>query len=109
MFQTIVGRPTRNLFTLLLLALLVAGAAAGVALGYFQPSNGISASSIVAIDLSSSSLTVKEGGTASYTVKLNAEPYADVTVALSLTSLGIVTADKYSLTFTSTTTPPPRR
>ena len=44
---------------------------------------------------------MKEGGTTSYTVKLNHEPYADVTVALSVPTLGVVTANKYSLTFTS--------
>ena len=58
-------------------------------------------SSQVAIDLSTTSLTVKEGGTASYTVKLNHEPYATVIVAISLSSVGIITANKYSLTFTS--------
>ena len=65
------------------------------------PDGATGQSSVVAIDLSVTSLTVKEGGTASYTVKLNNEPYADVTVAISTSSLGIVTADNYSLTFTS--------
>ena len=51
--------------------------------------------------MSTTALTVKEGGTASYTVKLNHEPYADVAMAISMSNLGIVTADKYSLTFTS--------
>ena len=54
-----------------------------------------------AIVLSTTTITVVEGSTASYTAKLNHEPYADVTVALSFPTLGIATANKYSLTFTS--------
>ena len=56
------------------------------------------------------SLSVPEGGSATYGVKLNMAPDADVTVALSATGGDEdITFNPASLTFTTTTTPPSRR
>ena len=52
------------------------------------------------LTLSASTLTVAEGGTGTYTVVLDSEPTADVTVAV-LSSNGNATVDKSSLTFTA--------
>ena len=50
--------------------------------------------------LSETSLTVSEAGSASYTVKLSAEPTADVTVSIGGTSGTDLSVDPASLTFT---------
>ena len=55
------------------------------------------------LTLSVSTVSLTEGGsTGSYTVKLNAAPNADVTVAVSSGDTGAVTASPTSLTFTTT-------
>ena len=46
-------------------------------------------------------MTVPEGGTASYTVKLSHEPVANVTINMTMQGSAEFTADKYSLTFTT--------
>ncbi len=48
------------------------------------------------------SLTVAEGGTRSYTVKLATEPTASVTVAITSSNTDVVTVNPASLTFTRT-------
>ena len=53
--------------------------------------------------LSSTSLSVNEGGSGSYTVKLNAEPTATVTVTITGFSGTDLTLDKSSLAFTTST------
>ena len=53
--------------------------------------------------LSAPSLSVNEGGSASYTVKLNAEPTATVTVTITGFSGTDLTLDKSSLEFTTST------
>ena len=55
----------------------------------------------VSVDLSSTAVAVNEGSTASYTVELSHSPWADVTVSLSLQGPEDFTADKSSLTFTT--------
>ena len=53
-----------------------------------------------AVILSESSLTIDEGGTGTYTMKLNTEPTGNVTVTIGDPANTDVTADPASLTFT---------
>ena len=50
--------------------------------------------------LSTYSLTITEGGTATYTVALGSQPYQEVTVSLTISPSGGLTASPASLTFT---------
>ena len=92
-----------NIFTDDLSDLLEDGA--GNALGQFSAQDVTNNSALADDDdalwptLSSHSLTVAEGSTASYTVVLNSQPDADVTVSLTVT--GHLTASPTTLTFTT--------
>ena len=51
--------------------------------------------------LSSHSLTVEEGGTATYTVALDSQPAEGITIALTVNPEGHLTVDDTELTFTT--------
>ena len=94
-----------NSFTADMAGLLEDGS--GNALGQFS-AQSVTNNSTVADDgdllwpvLSSHSLTVAEGGTGSYTVKLDSQPDADVTVSLAVSPAGSLTASATELTFTT--------
>ena len=74
---------------------------AAVAPNPMEPAPVEAGSVQVSVDLSSTAVTVNEGSTASYTVELSHSPWADVTVSLSLQGPEDFTADKSSLTFTT--------
>ncbi len=94
-----------NSFTAAMADLLVDDAGNG--LGQFS-AQSVTNNSTVADDsdslwpvLSSHSLTVSEGGTSSYTVKLDSQPAADVMVSLTVSPGGSLTASASQLTFTT--------
>ncbi len=94
-----------NSFTAAMTDLLVDDSGNG--LGQFS-AQSVTNNSTVADDsdslwpvLSSHSLTVSEGGTSSYTVKLDSQPDEDVTVSLAISPSGSLTADASQLIFTT--------
>ncbi len=75
------------------------------AIGTGDPSNEATATPKAppGVTIAPTSLAVSEGGSAEYTVKLDAAPWADVTVTVTVTvagESGDVTANPKSLTFT---------
>ena len=86
--------------------LTVTGSATGLTAG--SAMLGIVDNDARGVTLSETSLTVGEGGSATYTVVLDSQPTADVTVAPSVSGDSGVTASPASLTFTASNWDAPR-